>query len=188
VTTPHVPPDQLACYLAGEALPFDRARIQDHLAGCPACRHEAVAVARIVHADRRARVARRVVATAAGLATLTAIVVATTTPRMSTLRSSNRQAATPSVLGAVAPIGEVAGTPKQVRFVWRSAASAVEYRLTVADSTGSVLWSQTSTDTVIGLPSELALRAGATYYWFVDGLLADGRSLTTGSREFRLAP
>jgi hypothetical protein len=35
---------------------------------------------------------------------------------------------------------------------------------------------------------DVSLSGGGTYFWYVDALDADGRSVTTGTRRFTIAP
>ena len=63
-----------------------------------------------------------------------------------------------------------------------------QYRLTVADSTGGIVWSAESADTLLIPGPEAGLRAGAAYFWFVDALIPDGRTRTTGTHRFRIPP
>lgn len=75
-----------------------------------------------------------------------------------------------------------------VRLAWQPVAPDAHYSLTLTDEHGQVVWRHTLRDTLTGLPRDVSLAGGSRYYWFVDALLPDGRSATTGVHEFRIAP
>jgi hypothetical protein len=180
----HLSSRQLAAYLSGGLEVTARASVADHLTECAECRSEASAVTRIVTAEQRARTLKRVVFLTAGAAALLAVVVAvrpTGSPGEGMTRGGP-----PSEVAAVAPLGEVSPTAGPVSFVWHAVPSVREYSLMLTDAGGQVLWTRRAPDTVLTLPLEVSLPRGGTYYWRVDALLSDGRSLTTSSQEFRI--
>jgi hypothetical protein len=75
-----------------------------------------------------------------------------------------------------------------VRFIWGADGRDALYDLTLADSSGLVVWSSRTADTVLALPDSVVLVPGTRYYWWTDALRADGRVASTGSHEFVLAP
>jgi hypothetical protein len=75
-----------------------------------------------------------------------------------------------------------------VAFLWRSEGSDVHYVLTVTDQNGDVVWTEGTQDTIIVPPREIGLKPDGVYFWYVDALLADARSSTTGVREFIIRP
>ena len=87
--------------------------------------------------------------------------------------------------GIVHPADESTTDLRGVRFGWRAAAPAATYRLTLTDDTGDVVWTASTTATLLTLPPDSALDPGATYFWYVDALLPDGRSVSSGVHEFR---
>jgi len=64
--------------------------------------------------------------------------------------------------------------------------SGSRYLIRVTDERGAAVWSTETGDTSVILPAEIALLSGRQYYWYVDALGADGRSLTTGTHRFQL--
>ncbi len=62
------------------------------------------------------------------------------------------------------------------------------YVLTVTDENGDVVWTAETSDTSLVLPRGVDLKSGSRYYWYVDALLDDARSSTTGVREFTIRP
>lgn len=191
--TDHLPPEALAAYLAEGARAPGFDRVQAHLADCPECREEASAVSRILRADGRSHQVRRVMMGVGSVAAVLAIGIWFAAPRPPSNENVTRgteprlPSGEPDVT-AIAPLGEVAPVAGQVSFSWHVMPDAVEYRLTLSDAGGGPIWKKATTDTVLVLPLEVSLARGTTYYWYVDALLSDGRSLTTGAREFRLGP
>ena len=75
-----------------------------------------------------------------------------------------------------------------VAFVWRSVEPEALYRFTVTDRNGDELWSSSIADTMATLTLTEGLRRGGEYFWYVDALLSEGRSATTGIQRFRTEP
>jgi len=76
--------------------------------------------------------------------------------------------------------------PGRDQFVWRAASGDAEYRLTVMDGTGGIVWSKSTGDTSATLPADVRLTSGHEYFWSVDALLADGHSTTTRVHQFSI--
>jgi hypothetical protein len=72
-------------------------------------------------------------------------------------------------------------------FVWRSAGQEVEYKVTVTNEPGDVVWRGAGLDTVQHLPQSVRLSAGQSYSWYVDALLPDGRSAISKVQRFTVA-
>jgi hypothetical protein len=106
------------------------------------------------------------------------------------LRSDSGTAGSESELtiAVVAPRdGEVVpGRP--IVFVWRAQNGGPLYRLSLTEASGRQMWSGETTDTTLSMPAEVPVVRGQTYFWSVDALGADGRSLTTRSKRFSIAP
>jgi hypothetical protein len=121
---------------------------------------------------------------AAAAALLLVVVIPRETPDPSTLRSGTPGDA---VLGIVSPLpSEPVVTPGT--FVWRSAGAAASYTFVLQREDGTVAWRSSTPDTSIALPDSLELGAGRTWFWFVDALLLDGQSLSTGVQRMRTTP
>lgn len=191
----HVGTVELAAYLDGN-LPHDaRARVEGHLADCDACRGEVVEAARVLRSRRRRRrwyIGAPAAAAAAVAAVLFLLPSAGDAPRgrEPALRGADERALGEGSLGIVtsAPENGQIVDPASLIFAWQVAAPEALYRITLSDATGEVLWSEVISDTAIALPSAIGLQARTGYFWYVDALLPDGRSATTGVRRFGTGP
>lgn len=189
MNTDHLLPAEMATWLvAGPASPGAR-RVQAHLAECEVCRGEAIEVSRLVRADRRARQRPWLRAAAMTVAAASvALVVLLGRPSRPAPPDIVRSSIAAATLRPIAPLGTMSLASGPVTFTWQPAAEAVEYRLTLLDSTGSVIWNHVTTDTVVVLPLAISLVRKTSYYWYVDALQSNGESTTSRSREFRLSP
>lgn len=184
-----MPPRLVAAYLEGEISGAERERAEAHFAVCAACRGELVEVRRLADSAPRIRrpapavgiAAAAVILLAAGLATLSGRLA---TPDGPVVRASDPVAV--AALHAVAPAPGASLPASELRFVWNAAPAGSTYRVVVLDASGSPLWAGETADTTAVVPSEIVLEPGATYFWFVDALSADGSSLTTGARQFSI--
>jgi hypothetical protein len=106
------------------------------------------------------------------------------------LRSDSGAAGSESALTipVVAPRdGEVVSSGPIV-FVWRAQNGGPLYRLSLTEASGRQMWSGETTDTTLSMPADVLLDRGQAYFWTVDALGTDGRSLTTRSKRFSIAP
>jgi hypothetical protein len=71
-----------------------------------------------------------------------------------------------------------------IQFRWQSGGDDPFYLLTVTSESGDVVWTTSSTDTVVDFPPEIPMEPGTTYFWFVDGLFPGARTATSGVQEF----
>jgi hypothetical protein len=93
-----------------------------------------------------------------------------------------------SRIGVVAPVeGAIVGTAPLV-FVWRDQTGKPLFRFTLTDATGGEVWTRETGDTTVTLPASVSLAPGRTYFWTVDALGSDGRSLTTRNHRFVVRP
>jgi hypothetical protein len=172
----------IAAYLDGVLAPQDRARVEQHVAECDDCRSELIAVSRVLSTIPR----RRRWYVPAGIAAAAAAVALLVWPGLPADRQpSFREPAvttTPAPIGIV-PRGRTAGTPQ---LVWTRVPHAEHYRLTVFDSSGTVLWESPSTDTSIALPRTIGLRPGIHYFWQVEAETGFNRSVKSDVIEFVL--
>lgn len=74
---------------------------------------------------------------------------------------------------------------RELHFIWRGIGPEASYRLTLTEDVGDVVWRVSTTDTQATLPPDSALARERTSFWYVDVLLLDGKSSTSGVREFR---
>jgi len=73
-----------------------------------------------------------------------------------------------------------AGDPAGIRFTWSAGPEGSTFRFTLLDERGERVWSSETGDTTIVLPAEIEVTPGRSYYWYVDALAPDGRTLTAG--------
>lgn len=141
---------------------------------------------------RRARVAGGVGAAAAAL---TGVLLLGPTVERDLERETMLRDGGPAVeeglrkFGTVAPLDDarvesLAGSV----FVWRQVASGAFYSLTVTDERGDLVWSGSTTDTLLRIPLDLEVEPGERYYWFVEALLTDGTTATTDASRLWAEP
>jgi hypothetical protein len=182
----HLEVEQVVGYLENTLTAAERRQVQAHLADCGECAAELVDVSRL---RRPSRPASTWLATAAAAAAVIAVVLLG--PRLAHRTSAVPEPpvrGTPGVtVSVVAPAeGEdISGTPA---FTWRAVPGARAYRVTVSRADGDSVWAATVRDTTARAPASVALGGSDPYYWYVDVLLADGRSIGGIAHEFRVRP
>jgi hypothetical protein len=165
----------------------ERSRAVEHLANCETCLDELVEVGVLTGAAPRRRGWLVPAAVAAVLALLVLGRMMEDRPDTAVLRDSDRVRS--EALQEIVVNGPADGVhPDSVRFTWRSVAPAATYEVTVTDDAGDVVWAGSSADTAAAVPPQAGLLAHARYYWFVDALLADGQTATSGVQEFQTGP
>lgn len=188
MTTPgpeaHLDPHEIAGYIEGRLARDDRGRVEAHLADCEECAAELAAVSRL--RPRPGSPARWVGLAVAAAAVIAVVVVGRGPARRPADQGPLvRGATTGQFVSAVAP-AEGAALRSPPVFVWHQVAEATTYRVSVTRSNGDSVWAASVRDTTVAAPDS-GLPPGA-YYWYVDALLSDGRSVTGRAREFRLGP
>jgi anti-sigma factor RsiW len=179
-----VDPHEVTGYLEGTIPPVERARIEAHLADCEECAAELAEVSRLRRAGTRPVTWMGVGAAAA--AVIAVVMVGRPHERRTGDEGSfERGVPTAPAVNAVAP-GDGAVLSSEPQFVWDAVPGAATYRILVTRLDGDSVWASSLRDTVVRAPDS-ALTPGA-YYWFVDALLSDGRSIPGKAREFRLGP
>jgi anti-sigma factor RsiW len=176
---------QLAAYLERRLPASDRERVAAHLTECGECRGDLADVSRVqARAGRPARIA-----TLVGLAAAAALAVVVLVPR------SARRGPEPVVerglpsargLDVRSASRPGSGTPGGL-LAWAPAGEGSTYHVSVADASGTELWSTSTSDTIVRLPATLVLAPAATYYWRTDALRPDGATSTTGAQELPAA-
>ncbi len=182
----HLESGEVAAYL-DRALPrTERERVEAHLADCTECRREVIEVSRLRHTSASQRRWLLFAPGAAAAAILIAVLVrpADTPGPGPVLRDGGEEPGL--TVSLVAPTDSAIVEGRAVAFTWRSAGSGVSYRVTVTDARGDVVWSGAALDTTARLPGP-RLRAGRPYFWYVDVLLPDGRSVTSNVRHFTVS-
>lgn len=191
---PHLGAEQVAAYAEGRLPHEHRGEVEAHLAECASCRREVTEVVRFMQREaRKGRPWKLAIPLAAAAAVVLAAVFAL--PERDEMGGdpvfrNGPEAASEDVpaLEIVSP-GEGAPTGEDpLVFSWRSAGRDAMYRLVLADETGDPIWERSTADTSLALPGDVRLEPGRPYFWYVDALMADGRSATSGVRELRRMP
>lgn len=89
----------------------------------------------------------------------------------------------------LAPLGEVASTPRELR--WQAAPGASAYRMRLVMVDGTMLWESEVSEPRADLPAEVAsrLHEGVSYQWAVEALEPDGRVVGKSAlARFRVRP
>ena len=73
-------------------------------------------------------------------------------------------------------------------FLWREVAPGAFYSLTVTDAHGDLIWSGSTSDTLLRLPADLEVEPSDRYFWFVEALLTDGTTATTDASRLWAEP
>lgn len=191
---PHLEVGILAAYLDGRLSVEEIRSVRRHIEACDECRADVVeaggAIQQIsVRRRRRLLIPAVAAAVVAGLLFVGGPLVLSSDrapvlrgPDQSGVASADQIIATISPeAGAVVPFGELTLT-------WSSTASEAMYVITVTDAGGDPLWTAETRDTLALLPTTVVLLPGSTYLWYVDALLPDGQSATTGVQRFQTAP
>lgn len=186
IETPHLEAHEVAAYVERSLPTAARDRVEDHLSRCEQCTAEVAEIVRL-----RPRPSRRVpwipigVAAAAAVAGL--LVARPLVHRSMPDIDVERQGQPAARLQIVAPAAG-ARVSEPVVLAWRAAAGASVYRVTLSREDGDSVWAGTTSDTTLAIPPGVPLSRTARYYWYVDALLANGASLSTGVHEFMTGP
>lgn len=195
-STEHLDPREISAYLEQRLSPADKERVQAHLVECASCRAEVVEVVDLMKAHEREAPRKRWLL-AGGLA---AAAIATVLIGVPALRETGeapdslRAPEAAAVREAVRSVEVIAPSPDRpvprgdLVFEWETVGDDAAYRLTVADAGGRTLWSLETHETRAIPPQDLDLPTGETYLWYVDAVLADGTTATTGVKRLQLAP
>jgi anti-sigma factor RsiW len=182
----HLEPHEVSAYLSGTAEPAARTRIEAHLADCAECTEELVAVRQLRRAP--ATMSRRLALVGAAAAAVIAVVLVghraggPAGPTSPPVRGDGSAAVT-----TVSPAdGATVAAPPT--FAWHPVSGAAAYRISISRADGDSVWAASLRDTVVRAPEGVLTPAPDGYFWYVDALLADGRSLPGIAHEFRLVP
>ena len=186
--TTHLEADTMAAYVDGRLDARERSRAEAHLAVCSACRDEVVSVRQTLASFQPA--ARRF-PVPLPLAAAAVLILAVGLPLARMWKGTPdeiavRQPGSGAVQGVVAvepAVGAVMATGS-AQFVWRAADPGSTFRFRIVDESGATVWSVETGDTAVSLPGDVTLHSGVTYFWYVDALAADGRSMTSGAQRF----
>ena len=178
----HLESRDVAAYVDRALSPAERDAIEVHLSDCAECRDEVVQISRL----RRIMNSRRrwlIVAPVAAAAVLAVMLWPSRKPDEPVLRDGGEPVLAVTIV-APADSAPAPSRGTKISFTWRSMDSVVSYRFAITDASGDVVWSSTSTDTTAQLPASIQLRPG-NYFWYVDALLPDGRSVASRVRTLR---
>ena len=185
--TQHLTPEDVAAFLDRRLTVAERAGVEAHLADCRLCRDEMTSVRRLL---RTGQSIRPIVLIPASLAAAAAIAFVALTLGRSTDLAGDRVRSQPTPAEAAGPIatrlpadGDTISIARPA-VVWSSIAGEPTYRFTLTDASGQLLWTSSTTDTSVTLPSQVNLHSRQTYFWYVDALRADGRAASTGVHRF----
>jgi hypothetical protein len=188
----HPATEAIAAYLSGTLSPPEQTTLETHLAHCRPCRQEVTSAQRLIR-SRTPRGRWLWVAPVAAAAVL-GVVLLGRWPRVpgsvnEPVRSGEEAGPEDALkLRALAPADRDTLSVRGLVFTWASQAGRPLYRLTLTDGSGHAVWLRDTSDTTLALPAEVSLDRGRTYFWYVDALDAEGRSLTTGTLRFTSSP
>jgi anti-sigma factor RsiW len=189
--TEHPSAEDIAAYLSGRLAQASSEALEQHLVECAECRQVVTSARRVLRTHRAPRLVWVVPSAAAAMLLIAILIqVPGSTVGDEPLRSDSGAAGSESALTipVVAPRdGEVVSSGSIV-FVWRAQNGGPLYRLSLTEASGRQMWSGETTDTTLSMPADVPLDRGQAYFWTVDALGADGRSLTTRSKRFSIAP
>jgi|SRR5882724_5472250 len=185
---PHLEVHEVVAYLEGKLMAAARARLEGHLSDCDQCAAEIAAVMRL-RARRPARFRWLTIGTAAAAAAIVGAVLLGPPHRRPVTSGPDveRTPGSAQVIAVVSPAegAIVAGHPV---LRWQAISRAPSYRVTVTREDGDSVWAVSTSDTTVTIPAAVALTSAGRYYWYVDALLPDGASFSSGLHEFKTAP
>ena len=187
----HLTSDRVAAFLDDRLIGAERDSAVRHFAECAECRRELTELRGVLDSVKRPR-SRRWVAVAAGVAAILAFTmlprlasndVDTSDPGLTRAADGQHTIGGSSVIGFHSPSDSAIVPRSGLELVWETAGAGATYLVTVQDSSGSITWSGTVTDTSAAVPAA-RLSPGSRYFWSVDARLADGRTAKTGVHYF----
>lgn len=195
IESPHPDAAAVAGYLDRTLAPDEYARVEAHFATCAQCQRDVLAVTRVLvraHPRRGRRVWVLSGSVAAGLMAAGLVLWFPLGLRPDAGRTRGNGIpggeGVPALV-ATAPTEDGAVASDALVFRWSPAGDPEAlYELVISDSIGNIVLRRETREAVVDLESPTGLAPGSRYYWYVDALLSDGRSATTGVRTFRLVP
>lgn len=191
--TEHPTAEDVAAYLSERLAPDVRAVLEEHLAECRECRQLVTSARRLL---RSHRAPNRLVWLAPSAAAAVLVIAVLARAPGSAPGGNEPLRSDPGATGAELPLTISIVSPsdgqvvreRPIVFVWQSQPGKPLYKLSMTDASGREVWSAETSDTTIALPAEVSLDRGRTYFWTVDALGADGRSLTSRTKRFLTTP
>ena len=185
----HLTTGEVVAYLEKSLTAPEQERVEHHLARCVDCRDEVVQVQSIESVSRRPGKGMYLGIGAVVAAAVVALVLVTPFGRqllLTDIESPTRSSATEGAvaIGAIAPADGDRVTREGLTLLWHSVSAETSYQITLTNPQGDVVWTARTSDTTAAVPATVELIADASYYWYVDALLEDGRPATTGIQRF----
>ena len=183
----HLEAVEVTRYLARTLSSAERESVEHHLADCDECTAELVAVNRLHRTDRTPvlRIAG-VVAAAAAVAGIVLLGPSLVTSRPADPRQVRGAEAPPAVSVVLPANGAVLNAAPD--FIWHTVPGATAYRVSVTRANGDSIWATTTSDTSVRASAHVSQAGSGLYYWYVDVLLEDARSVAGPVHEFRIEP
>ncbi len=182
----HLHAGEITRFLDRAVRPDERSRIVTHMEACDDCRKEVVGAARVIRLKRlRRRIFGLTPALAAAAALLVLFLARPGRPDNADARALRGGTEGIPRLGVVMPTEGATVSGDSVRFVWHGAGAGTQYALTVTGTNGSIALSDSTTDTTF-VVSVAEMRRGTDYFWYVDALLANAETASTGVRTFSI--
>jgi anti-sigma factor RsiW len=186
----HPPDGEIAAYIEGVLPADDRVGFEAHFADCEYCRSRLILARELVATAPRLR--RRnllfpasLIAAAATIAGLLLLPGRAADPLD---RAEFRAGALNEVQRIQLLQPPRGGTLRKESplLIWAAIEKDALYQITLSTAAGSVLWTERMADTVATVPAATVsrLRPGERYFWRVDALLPNLRSVTTGDQPF----
>ncbi len=184
VNPSHLTENDVGAYLGHELTGDPLRRVELHLARCAACRDEVIEATEILRPSRKVRWPVFVPAAAAAAV----IILFLGWPQNEGTPTSPPQHREPPLVVATipAPIAPVGPVAEVGELVWSRAAGADRYRLSLYDESGSVLWRETTADSLLPLPDSVLIETGRTYLWKVEARVGWDVWESSELTEFRL--
>jgi Putative zinc-finger len=180
----HLSPETVAGYLDGDLPREQLQQVELHLASCDECRIELAELRRLQRGRLRRQWARLLIPAVAAAALVFAFVI----PRGGTKRSDVRSGSNVEErLGVVSPPPSAEIGPGPIEFVWHAAGPGASYVITLQEPDGRPVWTSALSDTTAVVPDSIPLVPG-NHWWFVDALLPNGRSVSTGVQRLTRRP
>ena len=189
--------DVVAALAEGSLDPAARAAALPHLARCARCRGAVASVARALSDSGVAREVaaledtgrgrlRRLVRIAVPLAAAS-VVLLLSWPQPPQNGGPLHRAPTITASPAPTPVSPIGSVADARLLVWTATIGADRYRVTLFDSTGTVVFETESVDTTSSLPDSVQLVSGQRYLWKVEARTDIGRWVASDLIEFSLA-
>lgn len=196
----HPSSETIAAYLDGTLADDARTQVDLHVRGCIACRAElqeltellasapGAPVSPVAPIRMRARrfVGPALVGVAAALLLFFIVPRRANTPVVRGTGDAPKSEGTTPIAVVTPPRGATV-TGAVLTLAWRPAAAGANYHVALVDSIGRALWSARTGDTTAVVPADVVARASGRTFWYVDALGTDGRMMTSGMSELRLA-